>query len=98
MTAIRTRKQRPRGKPFAPGNPGRPKGAKNHATRDIKERARELLEDPKYLAKLRRRLESGEAGPVEALLFHYGYGKPRETVAIEGGAQPLPLIVKLTEE
>ena len=98
--AIHTRKAKPRGRPFrkgGPGGPGRKPGIPNKATQDIKERAREVLEDPAYLASLKARLETGEAGQVEALLFHYGYGKPRETVAIEGGTTPLPLVVKLTE-
>ena len=32
---------------------------------------------------------SGTAGAVEVLLYHYVYGKPKETVAIESGPRPL---------
>lgn len=96
--AISTRPKRRRGlgRPFASGNPGRPKGAVNKASRDIKARAREILEDPEYLVALKARINKGNAQQVEALLFHYGYGKPRDIVQIEGGAVPLPLVVKLT--
>ena len=96
----RPKPRRGPGRPFTSGphNIGRPKGAVNKATRDIKARAREILEDPEYLASLKERIQKGQAQQVEALLFHYGYGKPRETVAVEGAPQALPLVVKLTQE
>ena len=41
---------KPRGRPFVKGDPraGRPKGATNVASREIKDVARRLLEDPAY--------------------------------------------------
>lgn len=75
--------------PFQKGQGGRPKGALNHATRDIKVFAVELLTDPAYLESLRARLVSGEAPHMETLLHHYGWGKPKETVAIEGPMRPV---------
>lgn len=80
---------KPRGRPYKPGEGGRPKGVPNKATREIREFAQRILEDPEYVESLRRRLKRGTAGQVEALLFHYGYGKPRETLAVEGGVTPL---------
>ena len=77
---------RPRGKPFTgtPG-PGRPKGSVNKSTKDIQAFARECLESPEYRDSLKRRLQRGDAPHMETLLHHYGYGKPKETVQVDGG-------------
>jgi hypothetical protein len=87
-------KLKPRGKPFgAPGHKGgRPRGALNRATTEIKEAARLLLEDEGYQTALKARLLSGTAGAVEPLLYHYAFGKPRETLKHEG-LQPAQLVV-----
>jgi hypothetical protein len=69
---------------FKPGHRdvgGRPKGALNRATLEIRVLARSLVEDPGYLAALRRRLAAGKAGPLELLLFGYAYGRPTERPA-----------------
>lgn len=66
------------------GGTGRPKGVPNKATVEIKVLARRLLSDPEYQDALERRLRRGTAGAVEPLLYHYGYGKPKETVEHEG--------------
>lgn len=89
-------KRRGPGRPFKPGEGGRPKGIPNKATRDIKAFSRNFLESPAYIASLQQRILAGDAPQVEQLLFHYGYGKPKDTVAVEGGPLPLPLVVKLT--
>lgn len=67
------------------GQPGRPKGQPNIATREMKALARQLTtENPKYVAKLRQRLESGRCHPtIEAAMLYYGHGKPKETVKVE---------------
>ena len=69
-----------RGRPFVKGDPraGRPKGATNVASREIKDVARRLLEDEAYQARLVTRLRAGKAPHVEVLLFHYAFGKPVE--------------------
>lgn len=81
-------KAKPRGRPWTaatrPTNGGRPKGALGKATREIRTFAQSLLEDPAYVAALRVRLEKGTAGPIEPLLFAYGYGQPKQTLALEG--------------
>ena len=64
-------------KPPAAGK-GRPKGAVNKATREIKDISQGLLSDPVYVESLRRRLTSGKAPHMETLLHHYAYGKPKE--------------------
>jgi hypothetical protein len=48
--------------------------------------ARGLVEDPVYLAALRRRLVAGKAGQMEALLFRYAYGGPPERPATPADA------------
>lgn len=90
-------KQRPRGKPFVPGDPraGRPAGTPNKITREIREAARALLEDPAYVAALQTRLLEGTAGAVETLLYHYGYGQPKQT--IEHQIPMRPLVVDLLD-
>jgi hypothetical protein len=77
---------------FEKGNPGRPKGAVNKATRDIREFARECLEAPEYVRRLKARLEAGKAPHMEQLLAHYAYGKPKDVVEIN---TPRPIIVDL---
>lgn len=63
---------------------GRPKGSLNKATREIKDFARAIVEEPTYVASLTRRLVSGKAPHMEPLMFHYAYGKPKDTVDIPG--------------
>lgn len=59
---------------------GRPKGALNKATVEIRETARRLLSDPEYQRLLVERLRTGAAPTIEALLYHYAHGKPKETI------------------
>jgi hypothetical protein len=52
---------------FRPGHRGlggRPRGALNRTTLEIRALARGLVGDPAYLAALRRRLAAGKAGPL----------------------------------
>ena len=66
------------GRPFSTGNPGggRPKGAPNKATREIKEFARDFLTSDRYRKTLERRIVAGKAPQMEVLLHHYAFGKP----------------------
>ena len=76
------------------GQPGRKKGSKNKATIEVKEMARRLIEDPAYQALLRERLLKGTLpGNMEALLWAYGYGKPRDTVDLNVSAERKTLII-----
>src|SRR5207245_6968615 len=54
--------------------PGRRKGVPNKATAVVRELARRLVQDPKYLASLQRRLRHGEAGSMEPMLWNHAYG------------------------
>lgn len=78
------------------GNPkGRPKGAEGEKTRDIREFARQQLEDPEYVRRLSARLAAGKAPHMETLLAHYAYGKPKDVVELN---TPKPLLVDLVTE
>ncbi len=63
---------------------GRPKGAKNKATRALKEFWREFFDSRDYRDKLMRRIMTGKAPHMEKELHHYVYGVPRETLKVEG--------------
>ena len=65
------------------GLAGRPKGVPNKATKEVKELAQRLVLDPEYQQKLKQRLLNGTLQPaVEALLWHYSFGKPKDTLDV----------------
>jgi hypothetical protein len=63
---------------------GRPKGSQNKTTNEVRDAARAIVDDPEYREMLRVRVRVGMAPHMETLLWHYAYGKPKETVAVEG--------------
>ena len=79
---------------FAPGNPGRPKGAQNKTTREVRDIARRLVDAPAYRKSLMARLQAGKLAPaMETLLWHYARGKPSDHVEVTGdGDAPLKVI------
>jgi len=83
----------PRNRIPPPPGPGRPKGSLNKATIEIRDVARNLLEDPKYIESLKYRLMQGQAAHMETLLHHYAYGKPSESMNVT-----LPETVKIIHE
>jgi hypothetical protein len=85
----------PKGKPRPPGA-GRKKGTQNKTTRDVQEWARSILEDPKVRDKTLRNAQAGRLAPAILIeLMHYGYGKPKDTLALE---LPRPVVVDLVTE
>lgn len=88
-----------RGKPFTKGDPraGRPKGAPNKVTAEVRKAAQGLVEDPVYRASLKERLQSGKLAPaMEALLWHYAYGKPKEVHELVGqDGEPLTFTLNI---
>lgn len=63
--------------------PGRPKGVPNKATTEAKEFARSITMDPEYRANLKQAAIERKLLPaIEAMLWHYGHGKPAETVEL----------------
>jgi len=73
---------------FQPGRKktgGRPAGTPNRVTLEAKEVAAKLVDDPEYRREFKRRLLAGKLAPaLEVMVWHFAYGKPRETVALEG--------------
>lgn len=59
----------------------------------------DILENPKYVANLKKRALAGELPPaVETMLFYYLYGKPVEKLEHSGNAdKPLILSVRRAE-
>jgi hypothetical protein len=69
---------------------GRKKGSLNKTTREAKELCASLLQNPTYLRNLRNRVLDGTLPPaLEAMLWHYAYGVPKQTVALE--TKPWPM-------
>ncbi len=63
---------------------GRKRGVKNRTTMEIRELARDLLDDD-YFDALKFRLKTGTAGTsVETLFHYYAFGRPVERVKFEG--------------
>ena len=69
--------------------PGRPRGSLNQRTVEAKALARELVNDPTYRKNLQKRLRAGDAGAMEVLLWHYAWGKPRETLELSWNLEKL---------
>jgi len=82
---------RPKGKPKTGG---RRRGTPNKATKAIRDTAQRLLTDEAYQKALEVRLRRGTAGAVEPLLYHYAFGKPKETVALESEVPPFILKIE----
>jgi len=72
---------------------GRPPGALNKATAEMKQFVQEFLSDESYRLNVRARILAGEAQGLEILLYHYAYGRPKETIKLEGEQQRQFLIV-----
>lgn len=85
------KKAKPRGKPFEPGHKrvgGRKKGTPNKVTKEAREAASRIVDDPEYRENLLLRAKAGRLAPaVETMLWHYAKGKPVERVEIEDVTQ-----------
>lgn len=63
---------------------GRQKGTPNKVTTEIREQSRQLL-SPDYWDRFRKRLEAGEVAPqLEAKLWAYAYGEPKQQMEVSG--------------
>jgi hypothetical protein len=67
------------------GGPGRPKGIPNRATVQVKDFCSGIVDDPVYQQAVRERALKGELAPaIEAMLWHYRWGKPRKETQVQG--------------
>ena len=83
-------------RPGHSGNPaGRPAGTPNKATAEMKARVAEFLASGLYWGRVKVRIAAGLAAGLEIELWHYAYGKPKETVKLEGEGRPPVQIVLL---
>lgn len=83
--------------PFKTGQGGRKLGARNKNTRDAEAVCRKLIEDKGYRKAFKVRLHAGTLpGSLEAMLFHYAYGKPKERVEVSGESGG-PVVVKFID-
>lgn len=64
---------------------GRTKGTPNKASGEISTRCKALIESEDYQQMFVSRLTHGTLPPaLEALTWHYAYGKPKERVELTG--------------
>lgn len=64
---------------------GRTKGTPNKTSGVVAERCRQLIESPEYQDYFAHRLKVGQLPPaLEALTWHYAYGKPKEQLEVTG--------------
>jgi hypothetical protein len=74
-----TRKMPPGRKKGSKKTGGRQKGTPNKVTREAREIANALVDDPRYIRKLSRDFRTRKVNPViESMLWYYAKGKPRE--------------------
>ena len=67
------------------GGPGRRKGVPNKATLEVRQFCASIVDDPAYQRSIRERAFAGELPPaMEALLWHYRFGKPKEEAHVQG--------------
>ena len=70
--------------------PGRPKGSLNQRTIEAKALARGLLNDPTYRQNLQADLKNRKVeASIEAMLWHYAYGRPKESLELSWNLEKL---------
>lgn len=84
---------------FKKGDPraGRPKGTPNKVTIEMREIARGLINDEQYQKTFQAAWRSRELAPaIEAMMYHYGYGKPKETHELTGAdGGPIEVLTRI---
>jgi hypothetical protein len=84
--------------PFKPGQGGRPKGVKNKATRKAEAICQRMVDDREYRREFARRFKAGELPPpLEAMVWHYAFGKPTEHHILNGDEDGGPVLVKFVD-
>jgi hypothetical protein len=81
----------PKGQKFG----GRKAGTPNKITQDIRAAAQVFLSDPIGQAELLKQYQAGTLNPaVLAMFHHYAYGKPKDTLLVEGQMPRFEVIFK----
>jgi hypothetical protein len=62
---------------------GRPHGALNHTTREMKAALHQFLSGPEYRESVTKRILAGSAPTIELYFLQLLYGKPREHIELE---------------
>ena len=94
-----TKKNENLSQPSALNRRGRPKGVPNKVTREAKEVCGRIIDDPKYRAALRKRMIEGTAGAMEAVVWAYAKGKPKdEAPPPQWNIDPATLATMSTED
>lgn len=84
--------------PYAKGQGGRPKGVRNKASVDVEATCRRLVDDPVYRKTFTARLKDGTLPPaLEAMTWHYAYGKPIERHILTGDTEGGPVLVRFVD-
>lgn len=74
----------PRRAKGTPKTGGRKKGTPNKSTTEVAEACRRLVHDRKYRQNFNARARAGELAPaVECMVWHYAFGKPKDTTVLE---------------
>ena len=85
----------PKGKPRPKG--GRPPGTKNKITVEVQTWARGIAQDDRVRDRVLQALLTSEPlnVPLLALVLAYGYGKPKDSLALTGGeGGPLQIVIQ----
>lgn len=76
---------------------GRRKGTPNKSTGAVAERCRALIESADYQDYFKHRLFTGNLpAAVEAMTWHYAYGKPKESLELTG-ADGGPVLIRFVD-
>lgn len=66
------------------GGPGRPKRSENVVTKKVRSIAQRLVSNPTYRKQLLADLETRSLeATLEAMLWYYAYGKPKESMQVD---------------
>jgi hypothetical protein len=74
--------------------PGAPIGNHNNSATEVREMFHRIISDRIYAENLLLRARAGMLSPaMEVALYHYTAGKPKETVAFEGGGLGFQIVL-----
>jgi hypothetical protein len=86
LTAEKSRRKTAGGHPLQAGQSGQPAGRPK--AQEVQAVCAALVDDPMYRRRLVKDLRRRKVAPViEAMLWHYAYGVPKQTVAVESQAR-----------